>query len=367
MRRGGPRSPLHAMADSATSFTLRSPGSSPGGSTARTRTRAASSGDERGSVRTAADSEARQLRTDAAEADEGATQFDPRQGTLLGFELPPDAFASMLGAVARGDGGPAALSEDGATPGSEAAAEEAPAAESAPLAGNSPAVVNGSDAPGALGTQPAAQALDPAQIPTPQEILAAIEQALRPREPATARKTGAAKAASLKRAVGPTPAAAVPLAVSAELAQPQSMLRGDAPPAAELVRTVALLQASIADDRYAAQERWRRTRRWFAIALAALALLFAFSVAQTVALIASAERQQTAQQLVQAALIQQQAALANLARAASALSGSNAARPASASGAAATAPVNAAPEPVQHARAAHARHPKEKAKPAAQQ
>ena len=157
----------------------------------------------------------------------------------------------------------------------------------------------------------------------------------------------------------PAPATPAPSPARAPDAAPRAL---DSAPLPDLAQTVASLQEALLQERTAAQERWRRTRHWLALGLAGLLLLFAVSVAQTVALVGFAHRAQAAQQQTQSALNEQQAALTGLASSTSAL----AARMASSAltGSVLDTPfeANLSPRPAKRVKLAHARHPKDKEK-----
>ncbi|WP_442808930.1 hypothetical protein [Trinickia soli] len=341
----------------------------------KARTRAASSGDERLSARTAVEPEPRLSRGDATDAGEEAPLplFDPRQGTLVGFELPADVFASIAGAGARGDTESAVLEASGVSMGAAAAVEEAPAAVYAPVVSKKAAVTEASpvaEISAVPETPTPAEGPDATRTPAIKARSASAGQSVGGAKPAAARKAAPRRAASPKKAVAPTKFQAIAPEALVERFEPKPMASADAARTAEpseLARTVASLQETIAGERHAAQERWRQTQRWFALALAGLALLLVVSVAQMAALIAFAHRAQAERQQAQAALSEQQAALANLASATSALSASAAARPAPASAAMgnANALAKSAQEPMKRVKATHARHAREKVKPAA--
>ena len=323
MSRAGPRLSHYAMADSAASSSSRSPGTS----SAKSRARAAASSDERGPVRTAVDPAIQGAGAEAQDVDGLAAQpshFDPRQGTLLGFELPEGVLLSMTATAARND---VAVGE----------AEETERAVQAELGGVEKQV---SGRKAARAEKSAEKAVTPATPATPATPPAPTQAAS-----ATPSKVG--------RIEAPTPSAAVFLGEPS--APPDS-----AEPTA-LTRTVASLEAAFAQERGAAEERWRRTRHWLALALAGVALLLAVCVGQIVAFIGFADRSQAAQQQMQSALTEQRAALASMASATAALSAGTQTPEAPET---ASAP-SAAPQPAKHARLAHLRHPREKAKPAA--
>lgn len=488
MRRAMPRPPPHAMADSAASFSSRSRGVRP----AKGRARAATAGDEHSAARTAVDPQPQLqvLPDDAGEAGENmpSLHFDPRQGTLLGFELPAEAFVSMTAGGQRAAGEPVGVTEGANLPGSNALAEgkpvtaeepiveerpataqkpiveekpstaqkpiveeqpataqdpvagENPAAAQQPVAGETPVAAdkravarraggpartaaarkNTSAAPhgakgahGAVDTRAADHAATSSKAETPEldqqaEASAAKAQVsagspddaslASQRVPllspgaalASVRQQGARRSADATRAAAkgvaaqpgampmsagditragraaqvlPLPPAEQPaLAGGAEHETPQPF---DAPEANMLTQTVASLQAVFDQAQHAAQARWRRTRHWLALTLAALAVLLIVSVAQTVALIGFVHRSEAAQQQAQSALSQQQAALASLASAVSALParGQGVERSTSpADGAAA--PATTAQQPAKRATGTHARHAAERSKAA---
>jgi hypothetical protein len=245
---------------------------------------------------------------------------------LLGFELPEGMLLSVTATAARND----------------AAAVEAEATERAVQA-----ELAGVEKP--VSGRKAARAEKSAEEPVTPAIAAT------PATPATAPAPAQAASAAppkASRTEAPTPSAAV------FLGEPSPPPDSAEPTA--LTRTVASLEAAFAQERRAAEERWRRTRHWLALALAGVALLLAVCVWQIVAFIGFADRSQAAQQQLQSVLTEQQAALASMASATAALSAGTQAPEAPE---AASAP-SAAPQPAKHARLAHLRHPREKAKPA---
>jgi hypothetical protein len=292
----------------------------------------------------------------AVAAAEQAEQAEQAAG--LGLEMP---------VAAKKGGG----SEKGVAAGTVVGAQRA--------AGAKPAIASGK----AAGTEKSVVAEQPAAIQSadsdepkllsPGEALASARQQAARRRTDTARASAALDAtqpAALAEPARAIPATPFPPPVFAPSdadtadAGPRA-LAGAQPPG--MAQTVASLQEALAQERSAAQERWRRTRHWLTLASAGLVLLFVLSVAQTVALIGFTHRTQAAQQQTQLALNHQQAALAGLASSTSALA-------ARLESAALTAPAPDGPvdsnaskrRPARHAKLAHARHAaKEKTKPAA--
>lgn len=122
------------------------------------------------------------------------------------------------------------------------------------------------------------------------------------------------------------------------------------------------MHEALQQERHSAEQRWRRTRNWLALALAGVAFLVVASIAQTVAMIGLAHRADAAQQQAQLAMTEQQAALASLASATSALS----ARMQAPSDAGAAADVAAlagvAQQQAKHAKPVHVRRLKDKSR-----
>ncbi|HEX7683533.1 MAG TPA: hypothetical protein VF446_08325 [Trinickia sp.] len=389
------------MADSAASSSSRSKSLS----AAKGRARAASSGDDRRPARAAVEPELQVAReADAELADAGlAPHFDPRQGTLLGFELPAEMLEALTSegtGIGKGLRLPAtaeavaeaAAASTGQSPAASGLAiagaasamqaqpdmlldDASPDERETPASAAKPAVVR--ESAGAKQTGDNARASDAsAKLLTPETA----EKAASPAKAASSRQTARSapvrakepsisgdgvNGASTERASTASVSAASLL--SAPSASPSSS-SGDAGPAsssepaesASLARTVASLRGALEQERYAAQQRWRRTRNWLAVALAGVALVFAASVAQTVALVGFAHRAEAAQQQAQNALNDQRAALENLASATSALSARIQTPDGQAPTAAASAPVNSEQPRSKHAKSTHARRLKEK-------
>lgn len=181
-----PRPPLHVMADSAASFSSRSPGARP----AKGRARAASAGDEHSAARTAVDPQPypHVLRDDAGEAGESAPSlhFDPRQGTLLGFEVPAEAFVSLTsgGQRAAGEAVGVGAIEGASLPVESGLAEEKTVAAREPIAGEKP-----------VAQQPVASEKPvTAQQPIDGETSVAVDK-----RPVARRSGGTAKTAAAQR------------------------------------------------------------------------------------------------------------------------------------------------------------------------
>ena len=294
--------------------------------------------------------------------------IDPRQGTLLGFERPADAAEALIASEGTVDGiepaAPAPASVGRVVRGKPAATEKPNAGAELDLTGMA-AVAEVESAMGfelaspvaveeAVVAEKAADEKAAAEKAAAEKVVA--EKAVA--EKAVAEKAAAEKAAAEK--------AAAEKAAAEKAAAEKAAAEKVAAPPPDLAQTVASLQEALLQERSAAQERWRRTRHWLALGLAGLVLLFAVSVAQTVALVGFAHRAQAAQQQTQSALNDQQAALTGLASSTSAL----AARMASSAltGSVLDTPfeANLSPRPAKRVKLAHARHPKdkEKAKPA---
>ncbi|MGN6083247.1 MAG: hypothetical protein ACTHN9_07235 [Trinickia sp.] len=285
--------------------------------------------------------------------------IDPRQGTLLGFERPADAAEALI-------------ASEGTVGGIEPAS--APAAASIGRARSKPAVTEQPNAGAELdltGMPAVAEAetatgLELASPVAVEEAVAAEKAAV---EKAAAEKAAAEKAVAEKAAAEKTAAekaaaekVVAEKVVAEKAAAEKTAAEKVAAPPPDLAQTVASLQEALLQERSAAQERWRRTRHWLALGLAGLVLLFAVSVAQTVALIGFAHRAQAAQQQTQSTLNDQQAALTGLASSTSAL----AARMASSAltGSVLDTPFEAhlSPRPAKRVKLVHARHPKDKEK-----
>lgn len=341
--------------------------------------------------------------------------FDPRQGTLLGFELPADAPMSMAEPLAMAQNEPetALQVEPGSTMGGKsdsartldamvdadavaAGALKKPAAREKAAAAQNPVIrekatkkapekTNGSERVASEKRMRAAKPHMPAQAARPEPLpgkfaesfdtakdaspepreskllspgaaLASVrEQSVR--RPAAAPRPGgspaeehAARPAQAAYAF-PVPAAA--LAASTERIEDEKPRPFDTAPPAEWAATVASLREALIEERRAAEKRWRRTRHWLIVMSAGLVVMFAASVAQTVALVSFSHRAQTVQQQIQSALNDQRAALAGLSSTTSALAARIA--PAAQADSAAETPsaANALQRPVRHL---HARH-----------
>ena len=398
------------MADFAASSSPRSRGSS----TSKGRARAASSDDVRRPARAAVEAEPESATVQEADDVLQLPPIDPRQGTLLGFELPAEALALIAEEQAppvaellapaqptRGARGKPAESEVADDAREQAAVVEKEVAPQVPAesiasipstkttarskrtVASEPAAVDraapepvlipdaaqAQPAPAATGSENGALAgaREPGLL-SPGAALASVRQQAARRPAQTARPSGTpASIEASAPPVPPTPGFAVssaavavpeaPIAPAAQHADAAAQTFDMARPA-ELAETVASLQEALAQERLAAQERWRRTRHWLGLALGGLVLLFAISVAQTVALISFSHRAQADQQKTQSALNEQQAALAGLASSTSALA---ALIPAPAPTPAASAADASTPRPARHVRLAHARRLKEKA------
>ena len=325
--------------------------------------------------------------------------IDPRQGTLLGFERPADAAEALIASEDTVGGIEPASAPAAASIGR---ARSKPAVTEQPNAGaeldltGMPAVAQAETATGLELASPVAvegavaaekAAAEKAAVEKAAAEKAAAEKAVAEKavaekvvaEKAAAEKTAAEKAAAEKAAAEKAAAekaaaekaaaekavaekAAAEKAAAEKAAAEKTAAEKVAAPPPDLAQTVASLQEALLQERSAAQERWRRTRHWLALGLAGLVLLFAVSVAQTVALIGFAHRAQAAQQQTQSALNDQQAALTGLASSTSAL----AARMASSAltGSVLDTPfeANLSPRPAKRAKLVHARHPKDKEK-----
>lgn len=355
MSRARPRPSPYAMADSAASPSSRSKRSSP----AKTRSRAASSGDDRRPARAAVEPEllvAQEAGLKLADA-ELTPHFDPRQGTLLGFELPADALAALTSeradmSIER----PLPISAEGDAPSerhSPGASGQA-LAEAAPAAPEQPEVPL--DDAGPDQTEMAASRDTPA-------IVRKAARAKNGRGHARVSDDGVSgAAASTERALAANISAASLLHAPSPSSDAGEASTAEPAEAASLARSVASLREALQQERDAAQQRWRRTRNWLAVASAGVALVLAASAAQTVALVRFAQRAEAAQQQAQSALNGQQAALANLASATSALSARMQTPAAQAPAADASAASNPEQPRSKHPKTAHARRSKEKEK-----
>lgn len=308
--------PPHAMADSAASSSARSQGSS----TAKGRARAApSASHDRAFAQAAVDPEPHAVGAASQETGDTAPSlhFDPRQGTLLGFELPADVLVSITNDDAQADADPVAQAQ------TEANAQVARSVKGRSAGGAKPV-----DEP-------------PSREPAQSNPVVEPDQA----------------------AGAPPGQIARPARSERQAASPAAVVAAAGPTPGTLAQTVASLQEALARERLAGDEHWRRARHWLVFALAGIALLLAVAVVQTVALVGFVHHTQAAQQQTQSALNDQQAALSRLASATLALTARaqpvDAAAFASAPGAADTG--NAA----QRAAKQHPHHVKDKAKPAA--
>lgn len=354
------------MADFAASSSPRSRGSS----TSKGRARAASSDDVRRPARAAVEAEPESATVQEAGDLLQLPPIDPRQGTLLGFELPAEALAL----IAEEQAPPVAELVAPAQPTRGARGKPAAVDRAAPEPVLIPDAAQAQPAPAATGSENGSEsgtlagAREPGLL-SPGAALASVRQQAARRPAQTARPGGTpAPIEASAPPVPPTPEFAVssaavaapeaPIAPAAQRADVAAHTFDMARPA-ELAETVASLQEALAQERLAAQERWRRTRHWLGLALGGLVLLFAISVAQTVALISFSHRAQADQQKTQSALNEQQAALAGLASSTSALA---ALIPAPAPAQAASAVDASTPRPARHVRLAHARRLKEKMK-----
>lgn len=312
--------------------------------------------------------------------------FDPRQGTLLGFEFPADALEALTkdGASAESEVRmPANLQADGVTRSNAPVGEMSPAPAEPVLKGNPATEVEPrrEDEQATLVDDVAAMAT--AKTPAAEKPLAG--------RPATAKKAadGAPmSAASAKPDLPEKPEKPAPLpkaAASRQAARPVAQMKEPAPspnpasasPAraglvargasseasetAALARTVASMQEALEHERLAGEQRWRRMRNWLAAALVGVAVVLLASIGQTVALVGSAHQAEAARQQALTAVNEQQAALANLASAISALS-ARMPTPAGQAPAADAAQVNIPQPPAKHAKPARARCLKEKEK-----
>jgi len=296
---------------------------------------------------------------------------DPRQGTLLGFELPESLLLSITATGARNDAPATEPEEIGRADQAEAAGVEEAAAiavgdatvdavvDERPVTDRLPVFAEktiGTEKPVAADTRVVAEKQAAGRKGARAEKPITSGTSGTSAAPATAptpAPAGSAAPSKARRPEAPTPSAAVFL--DTESLPPAS------PEPTALTQTVASLEAAFAQERRAAEARWRRMRRWLALALAGLALLLAVCIGQIVAFIGFADRSQAAQQQMQSALTEQQAALAGLASATAALSAGT--QTPEAPDAASAASV--APQPAKHPKPAHLRHAKEKAKAAA--
>lgn len=251
------------------------------------------------------------MRADDDERDGAALSmpFDPRQGTLLGFEVPADLLVAKADEDAPTDVEPAAPAD----------AEPAAPADAEPAAPAEPQ--------GPVGGQRVT------------EGKAAI----------TEKSSMDEKPVAIER----SPAVEEPVA-------PEGSRGFDRTATSAIAMTVASLEEAFVEERGAADERWRRTRRWLAVAVGGLALLLVVCIAQTIALIGFAHSVQDTQAQLQSAVNQQQAALANLASAPSALATGLQSTDGQVSAPDAASAASAVPPPVKHARSAHRKHFRER-------
>jgi hypothetical protein len=287
---------------------------------------------------------------------------DPRQGTLLGFELPESLLLSLTATGARNDA-PAAEPEE---------SERAVQAEGAGVEEAAAIAVGDATVDAVVDERPVTDRLpDFAETTIGTDKPVAADTRVAAEKPAAGRK-GARAEKPIMLATSGAPAAPASAALS-KARRPEAQAPSAAvfleteslPPASPestaLIKTVASLEAAFVQERHAAEARWRRTRHWLALALAGLALLLAVCIGQIVAFSGFADRSQAAQQQMQSALTEQQAALAGLASATAALSAATQTPEAPDAASAAS----AAPQPAKHTRPAHLRHAKEKARAAA--
>ncbi|HTH76062.1 MAG TPA: hypothetical protein VL635_16840 [Trinickia sp.] len=306
--------------------------------------------------------------------------FDPRQGTLLGFELPPDALEALKREGARADGegaAPVNVPEAAFGPAAsiapkrarEVAPEVAPEVVPTPSAGRRKSLVAEptlapADAVRVGGSTPMPSAgADGGEAERLQSSAHALSAFLVAPAAATA---SAACASSTSASPSTSTAAAAPTAasLSATHTDDSAPRAGTAAPAAPAAstRTLVSLNEALQQERHAAEQRWRRTRNWLALALAGVALLVVASIAQSVAMIGFARRADAAQQQAQLAMAEQKAALASLANATSALSARMPAPPDAGAAADAAAPSGVAQQQAKHAKPVHVRRLKDKGK-----
>lgn len=348
-------------------------------------------------MRTAVDPATPVTHLDAQDSDGAAAQpphFDPRQGTLLGFELPEGVLLSMA-ASARGEARDVEQREAGGAGRDESVdgengvaaaivdeqviSEQLVMGEKSVAAGQPAVAERSAVATKTVSSRKAAgagRAATPAKVEAPAKAEASAKaealvqaEALARAETSPKAETSTqldlpAKTESAKPAEGAAPAGARrPTALPAAAATLPEVAPAlpESPEPTPLARTVASLEAAFAHERRASEECWRRMRHWLALASAGLALLFVVCIAQLVALIGFAHRTQAAQLQTQSILNEQQTALAGLANSTAALSAN---MPSPEAPDAASAPSNAAQPPAKHTKPAHLRHLKEKAKPA---
>jgi hypothetical protein len=383
------------MADSAASRSSRSKGSSP----AKGRSRAAASGDDRRAARAAIEPElpvSPALLEPLASTDAGVDasdaaqppHFDPRQGTLLGFELPPDALEALKREGARADGegaAPVSVPEAAFGPAAsiapkrarevvpevapEVVPEVAPEVVPTPSAGRRKSLVAEptlapADAVRVGGSTPMSSGgADGGEAERHQSSAHALSAFLVTPAAATASAAGASST-SASPSTSTAEAAPTAASLSATHTDDSAPRAGTAAPAAPAAstRTLVSLNEALQQERHAAEQRWRRTRNWLALALAGVALLVVASIAQSVAMIGFARRADAAQQQAQLAMAEQKAALASLASATSALSARMPAPPDAGAAADAAAPSGVAQQQAKHAKPVHARRLKDKGK-----
>ncbi|GLU33216.1 hypothetical protein [Trinickia caryophylli] len=239
--------------------------------------------------------------------------FDPRQRTLMGFELPEDTLAALrtqaaqVGADALPPAVPAAEPEPKPEPKDAAAlapvrSRPAEADTRAQAAQAAPPTARA----GAPSTEPSAAAggNPPRQtegVPGPEVRVGA---AAAPRTPPPARPVPApmAESSPARTAWSPEPLVAPrPAAVEPALPIAQD-------PA--LAQTVAALSRSLADECRRAEQGRRRAARWLAATVVVSGLLLASSVAEIVMLTRTLRETTEAQRKTEALLRSQQSALA---------------------------------------------------------
>ncbi len=200
--------------------------------------------------------------------------FDPRQGTLEGFELPAEALASLREPE-------------------EAPLESPPASpEPSEVAQDDPARLRPADI-----RKGVAMAADEAAGNTPSALNAA-----------PARRQAAASRKSAQPTVDAGSAAA-------DVADAALQRSHDA-----LAQSLATLQAALVDERRAAHERRRRTTRLVVAAMAVSLLVLVLGVVQTVVALRTADASTAAEQKTEALLRAQQTELAAFIDAASSAS-----------------------------------------------
>jgi hypothetical protein len=270
-----------------------------------------------------------------------APSFDPRQGTLLGFEMSEEAPVSVSDEAGAGanEGEPIKQSQ----PIEPSASPSVPAVDAvAAVAEVAPASV---DESASLLTQPISQQSEPSMgISTEAESQRITRNA-------PSRATNTATSTSRRQAA--------PAQIPEFTLRPERVT--DALSASAFADAMASIHRTLADERSEATKRAARANRMLTLAVVALIVSVLLGVAQAVALRRLAQESAADQQRLESLLVKQQAALAAVADAAS--SAAAAARePAIAAGASAAgtdAAAVAAPKPVHAAeplRAAHSRH-----------